>query len=46
MSRSRKARYRVTNWKQYNSSPRARGWLTVWLDTRLSWFAAASGKLG
>lgn len=41
-----KKRYRTTNWKQYNSSLKARGSLTIWLDKTMSWFAAASGKRG
>lgn len=39
-------RYRITNWKQYNTALKARGSLTVWLDKNMSWFAAASGKRG
>ncbi len=41
-----KPRYRTTNWKQYNAALKARGSLTVWLDKRMSWFAAVSGKRG
>ena len=41
-----KPRYRTTNWKQYNAALKARGSLTVWLDKRMCWFAAASGKRG
>ena len=41
-----KKRYRTTNWKQYNASLKARGSLTIWLDKKMSWFAAASGKRG
>ena len=41
-----KKRYRTTNWKQYNSSLKARGSLTIWLDKKMSWFAAVSGKRG
>lgn len=41
-----KSRYRITNWKQYNTALKARGSLTVWLDKSMSWFAAASGKRG
>ena len=26
------ARYRTTNWRQYNAGLKARGSLTVWLD--------------
>jgi hypothetical protein len=44
MSQPRKPRYRTTNWKQYNATLKARGSLTVWLDKRMCWFAAASGK--
>ncbi|MEG0921771.1 MAG: transposase [Comamonas sp.] len=36
--------YRSTNWKQHNSSLNACGSLTIWLDKKISWFAAASGK--
>ena len=46
MSQPSKPRYRTTNWKQYNASLKARGSLTVWLDKRVCWFAAASGKRG
>lgn len=46
MSQPSKPRYRTTNWKQYNASLKARGSLTVWLDKRMCWFAAASGKRG
>lgn len=41
-----KKRYRTTNWKQLNSSLKARGSLAIWLDKTMSWFAAASGKRG
>ena len=46
MTQQRKSRYRTTNWKQYNAALKARGSLTVWLDKRMTWFAAASGKRG
>lgn len=39
-------RYRTTNWKQYKAALKSRGSLTVWLDKKMSWFAAASGKRG
>jgi len=39
-----KKRYKTTNWAQYNVSLKARGSLTIWLDKRMTWFAAASGK--
>lgn len=41
-----KKRYKTTNWAQYNASLKARGSLTIWLDKRMTWFAAASGKRG
>ena len=41
-----KPRYRTTNWKQYNAALKARGSLSIWLDKRMSWFAANSGKRG
>ena len=46
MTQRSKPRYRTTNWKQYNAALKARGSLTVWLDKRMTWFAAASGKRG
>lgn len=46
MSQPRKPRYRTTNWKQYNAALKARGSLSIWLDKRMAWFAAASGKRG
>jgi hypothetical protein len=41
-----KKRYHTTNWTQYNSFLKALGSLTIWLDKKMSWFAAASGKRG
>ena len=41
-----KPRYRTTHWKQYNAALKARGSLSIWLDKRMSWFAANSGKRG
>ncbi len=46
MSQSIKPRYRTTNEKQYNAALKVRDSLTVWLDKRMAWFAAASGKRG
>lgn len=46
MTQPNKPRYRTTNWKQYNSALKARGSLSIWLDKRMAWFAAASGKRG
>ncbi|THU03968.1 IS5/IS1182 family transposase, partial [Lampropedia puyangensis] len=36
-----KKAYRTTNWKEYNSSLKARGSLTVWLDKEMQWLAPA-----
>lgn len=41
-----KPRYRTTNWKQYNAALKARGSFSIWLDKRMSGFAATSGKRG
>lgn len=46
MSQPNKPRYRTTNWKQYNTALKDRGSLSIWLDKRIAWFAAASGKRG
>lgn len=46
MSQPGKPLYRATNWQQYNASLKPLGSLTVWLDKRMRWFAAASGKRG
>ena len=44
--RSSTPRYRTTNWPSYNAALKSRGSLTIWLDKRMQWFAAASGKCG
>ena len=41
-----KPRYRTTNWPGYNAALKSRGSLNIWLDPRMQWFAAASGKRG
>ncbi|MDH0373765.1 IS5 family transposase, partial [Comamonas aquatica] len=46
MNSPNKPRYRTTNWKQYNAALKARGSLSIWLDKRMTWFAAGSGKRG
>lgn len=46
MSHPNKPRYRTTNWKQYNAALKVRGSLSIWMDKRMVWFAAASGKRG
>lgn len=41
-----KPRYRTTNWPSYNAALKSRGSLTIWLDKRMQWFVAPSGKRG
>ncbi|WP_462388148.1 IS5 family transposase [Acidovorax sp. Q11] len=41
-----KARYKTTNWTEYNAALKARGSLTIWLDQDMQWYAPASGKRG
>src|SRR5574343_1187272 len=41
-----KARYKTTNWAEYNAALKARGSLTIWLDKAMQWYAPASGKRG
>jgi hypothetical protein len=41
-----KAKYRTSNWKQYNASLKNRGNLMIWFDPDLDWNAIASGKQG
>src|SRR5574343_1400119 len=41
-----KARYKTTNWAEYNAALKARGSLTIWLDKGMQWYAPASGKRG
>lgn len=39
-------RYKTTNWKEYNAALKARGSLTMWLDTGMHWLAQPNGKRG
>lgn len=39
-------KYRTTNWKAYNAALKARGDLTIWLDSGLQWLAPPTGKRG
>lgn len=41
-----KPRYFANNGEQYNAALKARGFLTIWLDKCMSWFAAVGGKSG
>ncbi len=46
MSKPSPARYRTTNWPEYNKALRRRGSRLVWLDREMEWFAPASGRPG
>ena len=41
-----KARYKTTNWAEYNAALKARGSMTIWLDKGMQWYAPSSGKRG
>lgn len=46
MSKPPRAKYRTTNWSEYNAALKRRGSLMVWLDADLQWQAPASGRSG
>ena len=46
MSKPSPARYRTTNWPEYNAALRRRGSLLIWLDREMEWLASPSGRLG
>ena len=46
MSKPCPARYRTTNWPEYNAALRRRGSLLIWLDQEMEWRASASGRPG
>ena len=46
MSKPIPARYRTTNWPDYNAALRRRGSLFVWLDREMEWLASPSGRPG
>ena len=46
MSKPPRAKYRTTNWSEYNEALKHRGSLMVWLDADLQWQAPASGRPG
>jgi hypothetical protein len=46
MSKPAPARYRTTNWSEYNAALRRRGSLLVWLDREMEWLAPASHRPG
>lgn len=41
-----RGKYKTTNWADYNAALKARGSLTVWLDTDMQWYAPTTGKRG
>ncbi len=46
MSKPSPARYRTTNWPDYNAALRRRGSLLVWLDREMEWCAPKRGRPG
>ena len=46
MSKPSPARYRTTNWSEYNEALRRRGSLLVWLDRKMEWLAPKRGRPG
>jgi hypothetical protein len=46
MSKPAPARYRTTNWSEYNAALRRRGSLLVWLDREMEWSAPKRGRVG
>ena len=46
MSKPTPARYRTTNWSEYNAALRRRGSLLVWFDREMSWSAPKRGRPG
>jgi len=40
------AKYKTTNWCEYNAALKRRGSLTLWLDRDMQWGAVATGKRG
>ncbi len=43
MSKPTPARYRTTNWSDYNGALRKRGSLLIWLDKEMTWLALHDG---
>jgi hypothetical protein len=46
MSKPSPARYRTTNWPEYNAALRRRGSLLIWLDREMEWSAPKRGRPG
>src|ERR687894_1528467 len=46
MSKPLPARYRTTNWSEYNAALRRRGSVLIWLDREMDWLAPKRGRPG
>ncbi len=46
MTKPAPAKYKTTNWRDYNAALKVRGSLLIWLDPAMPWYAPASGKPG
>jgi hypothetical protein len=46
MTKPAPAKYRTTNWKQYNLALKTRGSLMIWLDKTMQWHGAPEGRRG
>ena len=46
MTKPAPARYRTTNWKDYNAALKAQGSLSVWLDRDMQWHGQPTGRRG
>ena len=46
MNKPPRAKYRTTNWTEYNAALKRRGSLMVWLDADLQWQAPPTGRTG
>ncbi len=40
------SRYRPTNWPSYNASLKRRGFLSIWFDPEMEWYAVRTGRRG
>jgi hypothetical protein len=46
MNKPSPARFRTTNWSNYNAALRKRGSLLIWLDKDITWLAPHDGNPG
>src|SRR5277367_1964741 len=46
MTKPAPAKYRTTNWKQYNAALKTRGSLQIWLDQSMQWHGQPAGRRG